>query len=175
MTSRPSQRRARTSVSNWTNVNACPRWVVSYGVTPHTYSLMVPSGSGFRVADRVSLRNTGTRADVSLQPASQPTARSGRESQTYGPDQRQARPAPTPSQPVKRLVATRCADRPNREPRRSSGGSAAGPPTERGRNNLEPRSKPYGVGNLYAGSQMVDCRLPQLRGWWDGLLQFVPC
>src|SRR5579859_174904 len=91
MTSRPSQRRARTSVSNWTNVNACPRWVVSYGVTPHTYSLMVPSGSGFRVADRVSLRNTGTRADVSLQPASQPTARSGRESQTYGPDQRQRR------------------------------------------------------------------------------------
>jgi hypothetical protein len=31
--------------------------VVSYGVTPHTYSVIGPSGSAFLAAERVSLSN----------------------------------------------------------------------------------------------------------------------
>ena len=32
-----SSRSTRTSASTQTNVAACPRWVTSYGVIPHTY------------------------------------------------------------------------------------------------------------------------------------------
>jgi hypothetical protein len=40
---------------------------VSYGVTPHTYSVIGPSGSAFLAAERVSFRNSRTCARPSLQ------------------------------------------------------------------------------------------------------------
>src|SRR5690348_2177516 len=71
------QRKARTSTSNWTNVKAWPRWVVSYGVTPHTYSLIGPSGRGLRVPDSVSRKSKGTCALLSLQSEDMLTFRAG--------------------------------------------------------------------------------------------------
>src|ERR671938_591311 len=49
------------------NVKAWPRWVVSYGVMPHTYILIGPSGTALRLADSVSVSNKGTCAGLSLQ------------------------------------------------------------------------------------------------------------
>src|SRR5215207_11403892 len=79
MTSRSgsSQRTARTRASNWTNVKAWPTCVVSYGVTPHTYSFTGPSGTGWRVADSVSDSRTATSAGLSLQSVSVLTFRAG--------------------------------------------------------------------------------------------------
>ena len=46
-TSHPASRSTRAATSAHTNVAACPTWVVSYGVMPHTYTRALPrTGSG---------------------------------------------------------------------------------------------------------------------------------